>query len=58
LTREDARQIGENAIGFFATLAEWSRVEMQPPVSDAGKSLASDDEDGATLRPLATGTAQ
>ncbi|MEI7761567.1 MAG: hypothetical protein WCJ67_12550, partial [Thermoleophilia bacterium] len=27
LSREDARQIAENAIGFFSVLAKWSRAE-------------------------------
>ena len=27
LSGEDARQIAENAIGFFSVLAEWSRAE-------------------------------
>jgi hypothetical protein len=27
LTREDARQIVENIVGFFSVLAEWSAAE-------------------------------
>ena len=33
LTREDARQIAENAIGFFSVLAEWSRAEKLASVT-------------------------
>jgi hypothetical protein len=45
LTKEDARQIGENVAGFFAILAEWSRVEMPTPANDAGKPVASDSKE-------------
>jgi hypothetical protein len=45
LTNEDARQISENVTGFFAILAEWSRVEMPTPANDAGKPVTSDNED-------------
>jgi hypothetical protein len=41
-TNEDARQISENVTGFFAILAEWSRLEM--PANDAAKPGASDNE--------------
>jgi hypothetical protein len=47
LTNEDARQINENITGFFAILAEWSRVEIPTPVNDAGKPVASDDKEVA-----------
>jgi hypothetical protein len=36
LSREDARQIVENATGFFNILAEWSRAEMPVPTNDNG----------------------
>ena len=45
LTNEDARQIRENVTGFFAILAEWSRVEMPTPANDAAKPVASDNEE-------------
>jgi hypothetical protein len=45
LTNEDARQISENVTGFFAILAEWSRVEMPTPANDAGKPVASDNKE-------------
>ena len=45
LTDEDARQISENVTGFFAILAEWSRVEMATPANDAGKPVASDNKE-------------
>ena len=38
LTDEDARQINENATGFFALLAEWSRAESPSPANDTGKA--------------------
>jgi hypothetical protein len=28
LSREDARRIAENIVGFFSILAEWSRAEV------------------------------
>lgn len=34
LTREDARQIAENVIGFFSVLAEWSKAESATPAND------------------------
>jgi hypothetical protein len=34
LSREDAREIAENIIGFFTILAEWSRVERLAAVND------------------------
>jgi hypothetical protein len=40
LSREEARQIAENVAGFFALLAEWSRVEMPSP-NDARKPASS-----------------
>ena len=45
LTDEDVRQIGENVTGFFAILAEWSRVEIRTPGNDAGKPVASDNKE-------------
>jgi hypothetical protein len=45
LTNEDARQIAENVTGFFAILAEWSRVELSAPANDAGKPIASDNKE-------------
>ena len=45
LTDEDARQIAENVTGFFAILAEWSRAELPAPANDAGKPIASDNEE-------------
>jgi hypothetical protein len=41
LTREDARQIAENVTGFFALLAEWSRVELPSSANDATKPASS-----------------
>ena len=35
LTNEDARQIAENVVGFFATLAEWSRAAQLRAANDA-----------------------
>ena len=37
LTREDARQIVENAAGFFTILAEWLQAEMSTQAHDASK---------------------
>ena len=37
LSREDARQIVENVIGFFSILAQWSRAEPAKPANDTGK---------------------
>jgi hypothetical protein len=45
LTGEDARQIVENIVGFFATLSEWSRVEIPAPANDTTKSAPSDPRD-------------
>jgi hypothetical protein len=45
LTNEDARQISENVTGFFAILAEWSRLEMPMPANDAEKHVASDNKE-------------
>ncbi len=45
LTDEDARQISENVTGFFTILAEWSRVAMPTPGNDAGKRVASDNQE-------------
>ena len=38
LSREDARQIAENVIGFFSILQEWSKANI--PVSDNDKAVA------------------
>ncbi len=35
---EDARQIAENATGFFAVLAEWARAEMPAPAKDGRRA--------------------
>ena len=35
LSREDARQIVENVMGFFSILAEWSREEMPATANDS-----------------------
>jgi hypothetical protein len=45
LTNEDARQISENVTGFFAILAEWSRLEVPMPANDAEKPVASDNKE-------------
>jgi len=50
LTDEDDRQISENVTGFFAILAEWSRVEMAKPANDAGKPVASDNKEACDDR--------
>ena len=42
LSHEHARQIAENATGFFALLAEWSRAEMPLPANDTAKPSSSD----------------
>ena len=34
LSREDAREIAENVIGFFTILAEWSLVERLAAAND------------------------
>lgn len=36
LSREDARQVAADVIGFFSVLAEWSRAEMPSPANDVG----------------------
>jgi hypothetical protein len=41
LSREDARQIVENATGFFTILIEWSRVEIPIPANDRSKPTTS-----------------
>ncbi len=45
LSRDDARQIAENVTGFFALLAEWSRVETPSPANDAGRPATLDGEE-------------
>jgi hypothetical protein len=44
LSREDARQIAANVNGFFAVLAEWSRVELPARTNDNAGASTSDDE--------------
>ena len=39
---EGARQIIENATGFFAILAEWSRAGLRVPTNDTTKPATSD----------------
>jgi hypothetical protein len=41
LSPEDARQIIENATGFFAILTEWWRAEMRVPANDTTKLSTS-----------------
>jgi hypothetical protein len=43
LSREAARQIVENAVGFFADLAACSRAEMAAPANGAAGNPASGD---------------
>ncbi len=45
LSDEDVRQIAENVTGFFAILAEWSRLEMPMPANDPDKPVASDNKE-------------
>jgi hypothetical protein len=45
LSREDARQIAANVMGFFSVLAEWSRAELSAPANDTGKPIASDNKE-------------
>ena len=40
LSREDAREIAENVIGFFTILAEWSRVERLAAANDNNAQAA------------------
>lgn len=42
LTDEDARQIAENVTGFFAILAEWSRVARSASANDASVAAPID----------------
>lgn len=42
LSREEARQIGENVTGFFAILAAWSRAEVPVLSNDTAKPTTSD----------------
>ena len=37
LTQEDARQIAENVVGFFAVLGEWSRFDRPIPANATRK---------------------
>lgn len=46
LSREDARQIAANVMGFFSLLAEWSREELPSPANDTGKADASKNGEG------------
>ena len=41
LSPENARQMIENATGFFAILTEWSRAEMLVPANDLANLLTS-----------------
>jgi len=50
LTDEDARQINENVTGFFAMLAEWSRLELPTSANDAREPVASDKKDACDDR--------
>jgi hypothetical protein len=45
LSNEDARQISENVTSFFAIPGEWSRAGMPTPANDAGKPVASDNQE-------------
>jgi hypothetical protein len=45
LSHEDARQIAENVSGFFALLAEWSRMAMPSPANDTAEAAASENEE-------------
>lgn len=49
LSGEDARQIAENAIGFFAILAEWSRLDDHHH-RNAAMPAAQRDSKSHTLR--------
>jgi hypothetical protein len=44
LSCDGARQIAENVIGFFAILAEWSRIEVPAPSDNVGDGATSDEE--------------
>jgi hypothetical protein len=41
LSRDDARQIAANLVGFFSVLAEWSRAEGPTPANDAAAASVS-----------------
>jgi hypothetical protein len=41
LSREDARQIAVNFVGFFSMLAEWSRAELRMPANNKNARDAS-----------------
>ena len=45
LSREDARQIVENATGFFSILAEWAQAELPEPANDTGKPGETNDDE-------------
>jgi hypothetical protein len=45
LSCEDARQIINNIVGFFAILADWSRAEMRVPANDIAKPSAPDPDE-------------
>jgi hypothetical protein len=45
LSREDARQVAENVTGFFAILAEWSRVEPLASANDNDAHAAPADSE-------------
>ena len=42
LSREDAREIVENASGFFAVLIEWSSAEISVPANYRAKPATPD----------------
>jgi hypothetical protein len=44
LSDEDARQIAENVIGFFAVLAEWSHAERRAANDNESPSKSHDCE--------------
>ena len=45
LSPEEARQIINNIVGFFAILADWSRAEMRVPANDIAKPSAPDPDE-------------
>jgi hypothetical protein len=42
LNTEDARQIAENAAGFFATLIEWETAEQRRPSQATNNHTSTD----------------
>jgi hypothetical protein len=45
LSREDARQITENMVGFFSILHEWSRAKLPAPINDNCAPCGADEMD-------------